>query len=111
MRIILLDPFFNRFSSYVVFACNHCHWKNQNFRSMMDLTSHLSYISDTFYSYRVSFSLMTSLTIMGLDPGHLVRARFYSALIVTLVVLVALFMAFLLLLELNQLMKLFRCLC
>ena len=44
----------------------------------MGLTNHLSCLSDAFSSYRVSFSLIylifsTNLTMMGLDPGPLVR--------------------------------------
>ena len=51
----------------------------------MGMPSHLSYAYDTFSSYRVSFSLisimtkmslMTSLTMMVLGPGYLVRALF-----------------------------------
>ena len=51
----------------------------------MGLTSHLSYAYNTFSSYRVSFSLilsltkmslMMSLTMMILGPGYLVRALF-----------------------------------
>ena len=40
---------------------------------MMGLTSHLSCLSEVFSSYRVYFSSMMSLTMMGLGPGHLVR--------------------------------------
>ena len=42
----------------------------------MGLTSHISCVYDAFSSYHVSFSLMTSLTMMGLDPGHLVRSLY-----------------------------------
>ena len=51
----------------------------------MGLTSHLSYYQDDFSSYRIYFSLifsltemtvMTSLTMMVLVPGYLVRALF-----------------------------------
>ena len=51
----------------------------------MGLTRHVSCVYDTFSSYRVSFylissltkmSLMTSLTMMVLGPGHLVCALF-----------------------------------
>ena len=62
---------------------------NQNRRSMMGLTSHLSCVYDDFSSYRVSFSLMTSLTMMGLGTGHLVRALFNYPLKNLLVVSVA----------------------
>ena len=43
----------------------------------MGLMSHPSCVYDAFSSCRVSFSLMTSLTLMGLDPGHLVYALFH----------------------------------
>ena len=43
---------------------------------MMGLTSHLSFIFDALSSYRVSFSLITSLTMMVLLPVHLVFALF-----------------------------------
>ena len=56
---------------------------------MMGLTSHLSCVFDVFSSYRVSFSLMTSLTMMVLGPGHLVRALFHFPLKILLVVSVA----------------------
>ena len=55
----------------------------------MGLTSHLSCVYDDFSSYRVSFSLMTSLTMMGLGPDHLVRALFHFHLKNPLVVSVA----------------------
>ena len=55
----------------------------------MGLTSHLSCISDDFSSHRFSFSLITILTMMGLGPGHLVRALLHSALEITLVVSVS----------------------
>ena len=45
---------------------------------MMGLTSHISCFHNTFSSYRISFSFMTSLKIMVLGPGHLVRAIFHS---------------------------------
>ena len=46
----------------------------------MGLTSHLSCVYDNFYYYRVSFSLMMSLTMVSMGPGYLVRAlfQFYS---------------------------------
>ena len=46
----------------------------------MRMMSCLSCVSDTFSSYRVSFSLMTILTMMVLVPGHLVRALFHFPL-------------------------------
>ena len=51
----------------------------------MGLTSHISWVYETFSSYRVFFSLMTSLTMMGLDPGHLVRALFHFLKILLIV--------------------------
>ena len=56
---------------------------------MMDMTSHLSYVYDTFSSNRVSFSSMTSLTIMVLVPGHLVCAIPHFPLKIPLVMSVA----------------------
>ena len=41
---------------------------------MMVLMSHLSCVYNAFSSYRVYFSMTTSLAMMGLGPGHLVRA-------------------------------------
>ena len=55
----------------------------------MGLTSHLFCVYDNFPYYRVSFSLMTSLTMMVMGPGHLVRAIFYFLLKILLVVSVA----------------------
>ena len=52
----------------------------------MGLTSHLPYVYVVFSSYHVSFSLMTSLTIKVLGPGHLVRALFNFPLRILLVV-------------------------
>ena len=65
--------------------------KNQNRRSMMGLTSHLSCVYDTFSSYRVSFSLMTIMTVMVLVMGYLVRALFHFPLEILLVVSVEYF--------------------
>ena len=53
---------------------------------MMGLTSHISCLSDVFSSYCVSFSLMTSLKMMVMGPGHLVRALFHFPLKIPLVV-------------------------
>ena len=47
---------------------------------MMGLTSHLSFVYYAFSSYCVSFSLMTSLTMMGLGLGHLVPSLFHFPL-------------------------------
>ena len=62
---------------------------------MMGLASHISCISDAFSSYCVSFSSMTCLTMMGLGPGHLVRALFHLDLAIKLVVSVVEDLAFL----------------
>ena len=85
----LLDPLSNRFPSYVACVCNHCSWMNQNRRLMMDLMSHLSCVYNAFSSYRVYFSLITSLTMMGLGPGNMVRTLFHFPLKNPLVVSVA----------------------
>ena len=92
VRIIWLDPFYDGSSFYVACVCNHYHRTNQNFRSMMGLTSHISCVYDTFSSYHVSFSLTTSLTMMGLSPGHLVCALFHIPLRIPLVVSVEYFL-------------------
>ena len=55
----------------------------------MGLTSHLSCVYDAFSSYHVYFSLMASLTMMVLGPGHLVRALFQSSVKILLIVSVA----------------------
>ena len=55
----------------------------------MGLTSHLSCFYDAFSSYRVSFSLISSLAIMVLGPGHMVSALFHYPLKIPLVVGVA----------------------
>ena len=55
----------------------------------MGLTSHILCVYNDFSSYRVSFSLMMSLTMMGLGPGHLVRALFHFHLKNPLVVSVS----------------------
>ena len=94
----------------------------------MSLTSPVSYVSDAFSLYLVSFfwincnryhptnhiRLMMSLTMMSLTPGLLVRALFLFSLKNTLVVLktllvvfVAWGLAFLFLMELSQLMMFF----
>ena len=74
----------------------------------MSLTSSISFVSNTFYLYRVYFYLinwnfynysynifsMMSLKIMGLDPGPMVRALFLFALMSLLVVLENLLVVF-----------------
>ena len=56
---------------------------------MMGLTGHLSCVYDAVSSFRINFSLMTSLTMIGMGTGHLVRAPFHFPLEVWLVVSVA----------------------
>ena len=41
------------------------------------LTSHISCLSGTFSSYRVSFSLTENMTVVVIGLGHLVRALFH----------------------------------
>ena len=76
VRIIWPDPFSDGSSFFVTWVCNCCHQTNQNHRSMMGLTIQISYVYDALSFYSVSFSLMTSLTMVVLVPGHLVRAFF-----------------------------------
>ena len=71
----------------------------------MGLTSNISCIYDPFSSYHVYFSLMTSLTMTGMVPGHLVRALFHFPMEIPLVVSVAEDLEFLFRLELSQLVK------
>ena len=56
---------------------------------MMGLMSHISCIYDDFSSYRVYFSVMTSLKMMVLVPGHLVRALFRFSMKILLIVSVS----------------------
>ena len=89
VHVIWSDPFSNASSFYVDCVCNHCHWMSQNCRSKMGVRSHLSFFNDAFSFYRGCFSLMTSLTMMVMGPGHLVRAIFHFLLKILLVVSVA----------------------
>ena len=73
----LLDPLSDRFPSYVACVYNHCIWMNHNRHLMMGLMSHLSCVYNVFSSYRVYFSLITSLTMMILGPGNMVRTLFH----------------------------------
>ena len=70
VRIVLLDHFSNRFSSYVVCVCNQCRRKNQN-RSTMSLTSPIPRLSDAFSSYRVYFIWKSGTAIIQ-------RMRFFQ---------------------------------
>ena len=107
VHIILWGPFSGCSSSYVVCVYNHYCRMNQNCCLTMDMTSHLSCLSDDFYFCRVSFSLVMSLIMMGLGPGHLVRALLHFALTIPLVVSVVLALAFLFRLESSQLVTFF----
>ena len=62
---------------------------NHNRRSMMGLTSHISFTSDVFSYYRVYFASVKNLKMMGLGPVFLVRLFFRFALAIILVVSVA----------------------
>ena len=77
VHIIWSDHFSSCFSFSVTCVCNHCHRTNQNHRMTMSLMSHLSCVYNAFSSYCFYFSLMTILAMMGLGPGHLVRALFH----------------------------------
>ena len=54
---------------------------------MLVMMSHISCVYNTFFVYCVSFSLMTSLTTMGLGlglglgPGHIVLAIYQFAVV------------------------------
>ena len=61
VRIILLDPFFGRYSSYAICICNHYCRTNQNCCSVMGLTSHFSCLFGAFSSYSVSFFYLPEL--------------------------------------------------
>ena len=100
VHIILWEPSSYGSSFYFAYICSNCRQTNQN-HSTMSLTSTVSYLSNTFSLYCVYFCLiyciwyhsmnqissMTSLTMMGLTPGPLVRALFHFALLNLLVVL------------------------
>ena len=92
LHIIWLDPFSDWSYFYVACVCNHRHWTNQNRRSMMRLMSHLSCDYEIFSSFWLSFSLMTSLTMMVMGLVHLVRALFYVLLKIPLVMSVEYFL-------------------
>ena len=47
---------------------------------MMGPTSHISCVYDNFSSYRIYFSLMMSITMIGLGLGHMVHALFHLPL-------------------------------
>ena len=51
---------------FVACVCNHCHWKNQNRRLKMGMTSHLYDAYDAFSSSWFYFSLLLSLMKMSL---------------------------------------------
>ena len=64
LRIVLSDPFSDVSYFCVVYVYNDCHQRNQNHRSMMGLTSHLSDAYDAFSSSCASFSMLSSLITM-----------------------------------------------
>ena len=64
LRIVLLYPFPDISYLCVAYIYNDCHRTNQNYRSNMGLTSHISYAYDTFSSLCASFSLTLSLMMM-----------------------------------------------
>ena len=76
-----------RLTSLLWEFCSLCQWRR--LWSLVKRKYHISFISDAFSSYRVSFSLMMSMAMMGLGPGHLVRALFHFPLEIPLVVSVA----------------------
>ena len=70
---------------YVACVFNHCHWLSKNCRLNIGLKSHFYCFYKTFSFYCISFTLMTSmtmissktsLTMMVVGPGYLVRALF-----------------------------------
>ena len=64
----LIGSFFLCLFFYVAYVYNDCHWRNQNHRSKMGLTSHLSDDSDAFSSSCASFSLL--LIPMTMTPTN-----------------------------------------
>ena len=99
LRITWLYPLSDDSSFWVSCVYSYFHQTNQN-RSIMSLTSHVSYVSDTFSLYPASFfwvyfhcyhltyhiCLMMSLTMIGLSSGLLVSALFLFSLMNPLVV-------------------------
>ena len=86
MRIILSDTFSDGSSFYVACVCNHYDCMSHNCRSKMSLTNHFPCFYDAFYFNCVSFSAMTSLTMifsmksltmMVIGPSYLVNALFH----------------------------------
>ena len=64
LRIVWSDHF-PEFSYFcVVYVYNDCHWRNQNHRSKMGLTSYLYDAYDAFSSSCASFSLLLSPMMM-----------------------------------------------
>ena len=64
LRIVLSGPLSGVFNICVVYVYNDCHRTNQNDRSKMSRTSHLSDAYDDFSSLCASFSLLLSLMTM-----------------------------------------------
>ena len=92
----LIGSFFRCLFFCIVCVCNNCHWKNQNRRSKMGLTSHISDAYDAFSSSLFSFSLLlspmkmflTNQTMKILGPGSLPVCTFPHVLYFLLIVLV-----------------------
>ena len=84
LRIVLLDPFSYVFYLCVFYVYNDCHRTNQNHRSKMGRTSHLSDTYDAFFSSCASFYLLSILMTMTpanqmttvQDPGSLLVRAF-----------------------------------
>ena len=64
LRIVLSDHFSGVSYLCVTYIYNDCHRTNQNHRSKMGLTSHLSDAYDDFSSSCASFSFLLSLMTM-----------------------------------------------
>ena len=66
LRIVLSDPFPNVSYLCIAYVYNDCHQTNQNHRSKMGRTSHLSDAYDAFSSLCASFSLLSITMTMNL---------------------------------------------
>ena len=60
VKVVLSDSFSNVSYFCVAHVYNDCHWRNQNHRSKIGMTSHLSDACDAFSSSCTSFSLILS---------------------------------------------------
>ena len=68
LRIVLSDPFSYVYYHFVPYIYNDCHRTNQNHRSKMGLTTHLSDAYDAFSSSCAYFSLL--LSPMAMTPTN-----------------------------------------